>query len=114
MDWLKKAPTAVTVTVIIMCGVIAVAVLVSFTYLTATGHDTAEFRMWINTIGQILVFPFLGVTAVASVAAARSSSNAEDQTNGQLTAAHNKADAATARAALANAELERSRDRDAG
>lgn len=114
MDWLKKAPTPVTVAVIVMCGVVAMTVLVTFTYLTATGVDTTEYRQWINTIGQILVFPFLGVTAVASVAAARSSSAAEDQTNGQLTAAHNKADAATARAALLKAELDQARDRDAG
>jgi hypothetical protein len=86
MNWLKKAPTAITVTVIIMCGLVALAVLASFVVLSVTGTDTTEFRQWINTVGQILVFPLLGTTAVASVAAARSSSAAEDQTNGTLTA----------------------------
>jgi fructose-specific phosphotransferase system IIC component len=86
MDWLKKAPTAVTVTVIIVCGFIALGLVAAFVVLTLNGADTTEFRRWVNTLGQILVFPLLGTTAVASVAAARSSSKAEDQTNGNLTA----------------------------
>jgi fructose-specific phosphotransferase system IIC component len=85
MDWLKKAPTAVTVTVIIVCGFLAAGLVASFVILTLAGADTTEFRQWVNTIGQILVYPLLGTTAVASVAAARSASRAEDQTNGQLT-----------------------------
>lgn len=85
MDWLKKAPTAVVVTVIIVCGVLAAVLVGSFVLLTLQGADTTEFRQWVNTLGQILVFPLLGTTAVASVAAARSASKAEDQTNGQLT-----------------------------
>jgi hypothetical protein len=84
MEWLKKAPTAVTVTVIVTCGVIAATLVAAFVVLTIAGADTLEFRQWVSTIGQLLVFPLLGTTAVASVAAARSSSKAEDQTNGQL------------------------------
>lgn len=85
MDWLKKAPTTVTVAVITVCGVVAVSVLAAFVVLSINGVDTTEFRQWVNTVGQLLVYPLLGTTAVASVAAARSASNAEDQTNGQLT-----------------------------
>lgn len=85
MDWLKKAPTAVTVTVIIVCGFLAAVLVASFVLLTLQGADTTEFRQWVNTLGQILVFPLLGTTAVASVAAARSSSKAEDNSNGTLT-----------------------------
>jgi biotin transporter BioY len=84
MEWLKKAPTAVVVTMIIVCGVIAALLVGAFVLLTLNGADTTEFRQWVNTLGQILVFPLLGVTAVASTAAARSASKAEDQTNGQL------------------------------
>lgn len=84
MDWLKKAPTTVTVTVIIMCGVLASVLVLAFVLLTLNGADTTEFRQWVSTLGQLLVYPLLGTTAVASVAAARSSSKAEDQTNGQL------------------------------
>lgn len=84
MEWLKKAPTTVTVAVIIMCGVVASVLVAAFVVLTINGADTTEFRQWINTLGQLLVFPLLGTTAVASVAAARSSSKAEDQTNGAL------------------------------
>lgn len=86
MEWLRKAPTAVTVTVIIVCGFIAMGLVAAFVVLTLAGADTTEFRQWVNTVGQILVFPLLGTTAVASVAAARSSSKTEDQTNGNLSA----------------------------
>lgn len=93
MDWLKKAPTTVVITVIIVCGFVALGVLGSFVALTLAGEDTAEFRMWINTIGQICVYPLLGVSTVAAVSAARSASRAEDQTNGKLTERDDKIDA---------------------
>lgn len=86
MDWLKKAPTSITITVICVCGLLALAVVAAYTMLTINGIDTTEFRQWIQTLGQLLVYPLLGTTAVASVAAARSASAAEDQTNGHLTA----------------------------
>lgn len=85
VDWLKKAPTAVVVAVVIVCGLVALAVLGSFVALTLAGADTTEFRQWINALGQVLVYPFLGVATLASVQAARSASKAEDQTNGHLT-----------------------------
>lgn len=86
MDWLRKAPTSITIAVICVCGVVALAVLGAYVALTLGGADTAEFRQWVQTIGQLLVYPLLGTSAVASVAAARSSSAAEDNTNGRLTA----------------------------
>lgn len=86
VEWLKKAPTSVVVAVVIVCGVVALGVLGSFVALSISGQDTTEFRQWINALGQLLVYPFLGVTAVASVQAARSASKAEDQTNGHLDA----------------------------
>lgn len=85
MGWLKKAPNSVIIAMIIMCGVIALGVLASYVSLTLSGSDTTDFRRWISTIGQVLVYPLLGINLTASVQAARSSSNAEDQTNGQLT-----------------------------
>lgn len=96
MDWLKKAPTAVVVTVIIVCGVLALGILGVFLVLTINGADTAEFRMWINTVGQLLLFPAVGVTAVAATSAARSSSRTEEQTNGQLTSRDDNITALTA------------------
>jgi hypothetical protein len=86
MDWLKKAPTSITIAVIAVCGVLALAILTVYTVLTLNGDDTAEFRQWVQTIGQLLVYPLIGTSAVASVAAARSSSAAEDNSNGRLTA----------------------------
>ncbi len=101
LDWLKKAPTPVVVAVIAVCGFLAAAVLASFVILQLQGVDTTEFRSWIQTLGQILVFPFLGVTAVASVQSARASSRTEDQTNGALTAKTDEiADAAAERVLL--------------
>lgn len=85
MDWLKKAPTSVTIAVVAVCGVLAVGVLAAYVVLSVNGVDTTEFRQWVVTVGQLLVYPLLGTTAVASVAAARSASAAEDNSNGQLT-----------------------------
>ena len=82
MNWIKKAPTPVVVAVIITCGLVSVSVLAAFVVLSVQGVDTTEFRQWINTIGQLVVFPLLGISTVASVSAARSASNAEEQTNG--------------------------------
>jgi hypothetical protein len=84
VDWIKKAPTSVVITIIIVCGLVALGTLGSYVVLTLAGQDTSEFRQWVQTCGQILVYPFLGVTAVASVSAARSASRTEDQTNGTL------------------------------
>jgi predicted permease len=86
VDWLKKAPNSIIITMIIVCGFLAAMVVLSFVLLQLNGQDTTQFRQWVQTLGQILVYPFLGITATASIQAARSSSNAEDQTNGQLAA----------------------------
>lgn len=86
MDWLKKAPTAVVIALIAMVTVIVIAVLATFVTLQLNGQDTTELRQWINALGIPSIISLLGINTVASVQAARSSSAAEDQTNGQLTA----------------------------
>lgn len=86
MEWLRKAPTTVVITVIVTCGVLAAVLVAAFVVLEVQGADTAEFRRWIGTVGQLLVYPLLGITTVASVSSARSASRADDQTNGQLQA----------------------------
>ncbi len=90
MDWLRQAPASVKITVIVVCGVITLAVFASYTLLTVNGYDTTEFRQWINTLGQILVFPLLGITTAASASAAISAKKTEEQTNGNLTRKENR------------------------
>ena len=85
MDWFKKAPTPVVVAVIVVCGVGFLGVLGAYVLLSLQGVDTTEFRQWVNTLGQILIFPFMGVSTIAAVSAAKAASNAEDNTNGHLT-----------------------------
>lgn len=85
MDWYRQAPNSIKITVIIVCGVIATAILGAYTLMTLNGVDTTEFRQWINTLGQILVFPLLGISATASVAAAQSARKTEENSNGLLT-----------------------------
>jgi hypothetical protein len=84
MEWLKKAPTSVTITVVVTCGLLIAVLVASFVVLELEGADTEGFRSWVNTLGTLLGFPLMGTAAVAGIAAARSSSRAEDQTNGQL------------------------------
>lgn len=86
MDWLKKAPTAVVATLIAAVTIVVLGVLAAFVTLQLNGDDTTELRQWISAIGIPLITSLLGVNTVASVQAARSAGNAEDQTNGQLTA----------------------------
>lgn len=82
MAWLRKAPTAVVVTVIIMCGVIALGVLGAFVALSLAGQDTTDLRQWVQTIGVTILVPLLGINTIASVSGANSAAAAEDQTNG--------------------------------
>jgi hypothetical protein len=86
MQWLKKAPTSVVVTVVIVCGLGLFAVLAGFVALTIADKPTDEYRQFINTLANLIMLPIGGLSAVAAVSAARSSSNTEDQTNGALTA----------------------------
>lgn len=86
VDWLKKAPNAVIITLILVLGLIVLGVLGAFVTLQLNGQDTAPLRQWISAVGIPLLSLLMGVNTVASVQGARSASNAEDQTNGQLTA----------------------------
>ncbi len=86
MRFLGKAPTAVVVTVIIVCGILALGTLAAFVTLSLNGIDTTDLRQWIQTVGITIILPLLGINTVASVAGAKSASAAEDQTNGHLAA----------------------------
>lgn len=82
MDWLRKAPTAVVVTIIAVCGLLAAGVLAAFVVLSLNGVDTTGLQNWIQVIGITIVLPLLGINTVASISGAKSASAAEDQTNG--------------------------------
>ncbi len=86
MGWIKKAPTSVVVTVIIVCGIGTVVMLGGFIALEYAGRPTEDYRAFVNTLFNAVTFLLVGTGTVASISAARSASNAEDQTNGQLTA----------------------------
>lgn len=86
MNWLKKAPTSVIVAVVLVCGVGVLAVLGGFVALEIAGKPTDDYRAFINTIANLIMLPLGGIAAVGAVAGARASSNAEDNTNGTLTA----------------------------
>lgn len=109
MDWLKKAPTAVIVTVIIVCGAIALGVLGVYLALSWQGIDTLEFRQWVQTVGQLLLYPLLGYTAVASTAAARAASRTEDAANGELHQRDDNIAALRAQLAARESEIRRMR-----
>lgn len=85
MEWLKKAPTPIVVTILIIAGFGFLAMLGGFVALDLAGQDTTDYRTFINTLANLIMLPLMGLGTVASVAAARSSSKTEEQTNGQLT-----------------------------
>lgn len=92
VDWLKKAPTSLSIAMTITVGVVVVAAVGGFVYLTAIGADTTEFRSFINTLANILVLPLVGVGSIAAVSAAKSASKAEEQTNGGPNGLHAQID----------------------
>ncbi len=86
MGWIKKAPTAVIVTVVIMGGLLPVVAIVGFVALEMSGSSTTEYRAFLNLLMNGAILALSGAGAIGGISAARSASNAEDQTNGQLTA----------------------------
>jgi hypothetical protein len=84
MNWLKKAPTGLIIAVVVTVGVMTVAYLGGYVYLLAMDKDVAEYRALLNTTMNFVMLLLGGTAAVGSVAAARSASNAEDNTNGTL------------------------------
>lgn len=86
MNWVRKAPTALVVAIVIVVGLASIAYLAGYVYLTATGADTTDYRGLLNTTFNFVMLLLGGTATVASVSAARSASNAEDNTNGELTA----------------------------
>jgi len=104
MNWVKKAPTSVIVSMVLVCGLGTVAVIGGFVALEIAGRPTDDYRGFVNLLLNAAMLLVGGTGTVAAVSAARSASNAEDQTNGALTA---KIDAVADRAA--DRAIERSR-----
>lgn len=69
--------------VVWICGtILALAVIVSFVFLAATGADATDFRTFLNTALNIVTVLLGGGAFVAASAAAKSADKAEKQTNG--------------------------------
>jgi len=86
MQWIRKAPTALLVTIVIVCGLGFVVTIGGFVLLEYAGRDTTDYRAFMNMIMNAATLAVAGVGAVGGVSAARSASNAEENTNGTLTA----------------------------
>lgn len=84
MGWIKKAPTSVVITAIIVGGLLPLAAIVGFVVLEITGSSTTDYRAFLNLLMNGAILALSGAGAVGGISAARSASNAEDQTNGQL------------------------------
>jgi hypothetical protein len=86
MNWVKKAPTAVLVASIAAVAVVVLAFLAGFVVLTLNGQDTSEYRGLVNLAMNAVAVLLGAIAAVGSTSAAKSASNAEEQSNGTLTA----------------------------
>lgn len=86
VDWLKKAPTSVVITIVVVCVVGVLGVLGGFVALSVAGVPTDDYRSFVNTLANLLVYPLLGVGTLGSIVAAKSAVKAEDNSNGRLTA----------------------------
>lgn len=86
MKWISKVPTPVLIAVIIVGGLLVLALIGGFVGLTMVGADTTDYRSFVNTLANLIMLPLMGLGTTAAVSAARSASNAEDNTNGKHTA----------------------------
>jgi len=86
MNWIRKAPTALLVTIVIVCGLGVITTIGGFVLLEYAGRDTTDYRAFVNVLVNAATLAVAGVGAVGGVSAARSASNAEENTNGTLTA----------------------------
>lgn len=86
VEWLKKAPTPVVITLLVVLPILVLGVLGGFVALQIAGQPTEEYRAFINTLANLMIYPVVGVGTVGSIVAARSASRAEDNSNGRLTA----------------------------
>lgn len=84
MDWLKKAPTPVIVSVILTVAVMILGSLGGFIALAWAGKPTDDYRAFINTLANLITVPMTGGALWFAAAGARSASSAEDNTNGAL------------------------------
>lgn len=90
MNWLKKAPTPVLVTAIIVGGLLPLGAIAGFVALEMSGSSTTDYRAFLNLLMNGAILALSAIGAVGGVSAARSASNTEEQTNGQLTARDRK------------------------
>ncbi len=81
-DIVKNAPNALIYSV----ALCFVAILASFTILSATGSDATELRSFINLMMNLAAGLFSGGALIVAGSAAKSSAATERQTNGTLTA----------------------------
>lgn len=79
-DLVKNAPNALIYSV----ALCFLGILAAFTVLSATGADTTDLRSFLNLVLNIASGLFSGGALVVAGAAAKSSANAERQTNGEL------------------------------
>lgn len=86
MGWIKKSPTAVLVTALIVGGLLPLGAMVGFVVLEVTGSSTTDYRAFLNLLMNSAILVLSATGAAGGISAARSASNAEDQTNGTLTA----------------------------
>ncbi len=86
MNWIRKAPTAVLVASIAAAVIVVLGFLAGFVILTLNDQDTAEYRGLVNLAMNAVTVLLGAITAVGATSAARSASNAEEQSNGTLTA----------------------------
>jgi hypothetical protein len=85
MHWVRKAPTAVIITVVVAVAIVILGFLGGFVALEIAGEDTSDYRGLANLAMNAIAIVLSGVAAVGGTSAARSASNTEEQTNGQLT-----------------------------
>lgn len=81
---MRNAPSWVLGIVAVCITIVFLGTAGGFVYLAATGADSTEFKGFIDTLFQFIIAVVSGGAFIAAGSAAKSSRNAEHQTNGEL------------------------------
>lgn len=83
-DWIRQAPTALLITLVVTTGVIVVSLIAGYIYLLTIEADTTDFRAFMNTLMNAAAILITSVAAVGSVSAAKAANKVQEATNGGL------------------------------
>lgn len=83
MGIIKRAPTSLLITMVIVGGLTGAGVFAGFVALELAGEDTADYQAFTTTVLNLAMFALTGTSTVGAVLASRSASAVERGKDGK-------------------------------